>query len=594
MSKYKDQTTVPEPDAGRRSFLKASGAAAVAPMVLTSRKSQAADPPFPPPSPPTTPWQEELPNQVTPLEPRPSLNPMPKRGANINRGECRRAPHQRWMQFFGSKVLPQDRADLYELRAKEVSDWVFHPDYPPQSAWGLEGTTANGRELNPPIFARYGRPIVLRLYNQLPQDHRGFGAPEVSLHLHNGHLASESDGFPGDYFSVSKAGPTLASPGMFKDHLWPNVYAGLDEYGGIGDPREALGTLWYHDHTLDFTAANAARGLAGFYLLYDDLDSGDEHDPNPEALHLPSHPYDYPLMFGDHRFDPDGIHSYDQLSPEGTFGDKVHVNGKIEPVLRVARRKYRLRLLNCGPTRLYDFSLVTPDDALQNFWYIANDGNLLPQRLTRRRIPLAMAERADIIVDFSRYPLGTELYLVNRLVQIGTRKPSGVKWPGDRVLKIIVDRNTPDIDVSQVPLALRPLPPLDPEEIANAPVRTWVFDRRNGMWTVNKALFNVGVPAARITRGSTEIWELVNASGGWVHPVHIHMEEGRILNKYVKGIEVPVPPHEQGRKDVFTCGPNMSMRVLIRFRDFTGKYVMHCHNLAHEDHAMMIRFDVET
>ena len=307
---------------------------------------------------------------------------------------------------------------------------MFHPDYPAQRIWGFEGNTADGPVLNPTIFARYGRPVICRLFNELPVDHVGFGTPEVSMHLHNLHAPSESDGFPGDYFSPTKAGPTLGGPGSFKDHFYPNVYAGLDEYGGIGDPRQALGTLWYHDHTLDFTAPNASRGLAGFYLLFDHIDSGDEHDRTPGALRLPSHPYDYPLMFQDKRFDADGVHFYDQLNPEGTLGDKITVNGKIEPILRVASRKYRLRLLNAGPTRFYEFYLVAPGNGVQPFKYIGNDGNLLPAPLILKRIRLGMAERADIVVDFSRYAIGTELYLVNRLRQDDTRGPNGCAGAG--------------------------------------------------------------------------------------------------------------------------------------------------------------------
>jgi FtsP/CotA-like multicopper oxidase with cupredoxin domain len=467
---------------------------------------------------------------------------------------------------------------------------VFHPDYPAQRAWGFEGNTAEGPMLNPTIFARYGRPVICRLFNELPQDHVGFGTPEVSMHLHNLHSPSESDGFPGDYFSASKAGPTMGAPGSFKDHFYPNVYAGLEEFGDIGDPRQALGTLWYHDHTLDFTAPNASRGLAGFYLLFDHIDSGDERDRTPGALRLPSHPYDYPLMLQDKRFDADGIHVYDQMNPEGTLGDKVTVNGKIEPVLRVANRKYRLRLLNAGPTRFYELYVVTADNKAQPFRYIGNDGNLLPAPITMKSVRLGIAERADIVVNFARYPVGTELYLVNRLRQFSTRKPDDLRWPGTKVLKVIVDRSANDR--SRVPAALRELPPLDPLEIAAAPVRRWVFARKNGMWTVNDRLMDVHSPSAAIVKGSAEVWELVNPSGGWAHPIHIHFEEGRILSKAVDGIEVPIPPHEQGRKDVFVLEKSMTIRVFLRFRDFTGKYVMHCHNLPHEDHAMMLRFDV--
>ncbi len=587
----RNPTGAPEMDTGRRNFLKASSAVALAPMLLTSRKggAQIIDPVIPP-SPPTTPWREELPDAIAPLEQVDSLSPTPTGAVDPSGEECGRANHQRWAEFFGDSSLPPGSADLYELRATEYSDWVFHPDYPPQRIWGFEGNTAGGPELNPTIFGRYGRPIICRLYNELPQNHVGFGTPEVSMHLHNLHAPSESDGFPGDYFSAFKAGPTLGGPGRFKDHFYPNVYAGLDEYGGIGDPSQALGTLWYHDHTLDFTAPNASRGLAGFYLLFDHLDSGDENDRTPGALRLPSHPYDYPLMFQDKRFDADGVHFYDQLNPEGTLGDKVTVNGKIEPVLRVASRKYRLRLLNAGPTRFYQFHLVTADNQEQGFKYIANDGNLLPKSLNRKRVRLGMAERADIVVDFSRYPIGTELYLVNRLRQDDTRGPRDVRAPGTRVLKFVVDRGARD--PSRVRSVLRPLPPIDPLEIAAAPVRRWVFARKNGLWTVNDQLIDVTSPRAEIVKGSAEVWELVNPSGGWAHPVHIHFEEGRILSKTVDGIDVPIPVHEQGRKDVFVLDKTTTMRVFLRFRDFTGKYVMHCHNLAHEDHAMMVRFDV--
>ena len=462
-----------------------------------------------PPSPPTTPWRLELPDRFAPMVSLDNLSPAPAGEPNSGSGECRRADHQRWAEFFGPGPLTPDRTDLdlYEMTARERSDWVFHPDYPQQRVWGFEGRTARGRELNPTIMARYGRPVICRLFNGLPADHVGFGTPEISLHLHNLHTPSESDGFPGDYFSATKAGPTLGGPGIFKDHFYPNVYAGLDQYGGIGDSREALGTLWYHDHTLDFTAPNASRGLAGFYLLFDHLDSGDEHDPTPGALRLPSHPYDYPLVFQDKRFDAGGVHFFDQMNPEGILGDKITVNGMIEPVLRVARRKYRLRLLNAGPTRFYEFYLVTAGNAARSFSHIGNDGNLLPAPLTRDRVRLGVAERADIVVDFSRFPLGTVLYLVNRLRQDDTRGPKDVRAPGTRVLKIIVDRPAPEPDVSVVPGTLRPLPPLDPAEIASAPVRRWVFARKNGLWTVNDRLVNVSssranVPAAAPRSGN--------------------------------------------------------------------------------------------
>jgi FtsP/CotA-like multicopper oxidase with cupredoxin domain len=583
----------------RRAFLKGTAAAMAVPLIMTSRKGAAETlPPVLPPSPPTTPWQVDLPNEITPLQATSSLTPSPTEAPNLAAGEAGRASHQRFSELSGSPTL-------YEMTAMENPKWVFHPAYPEQPIWGFAGHSNSGPGASattpgPTLFARYGRPVICRIHNQLPYDHVGFGTPEITTHLHNLHTPSESDGFPGDFYGPhpDQKGPTLSAPGEFLDHFYPNILAGYDEFHGlpgfsIGDPREALGTLWYHDHTVDFTAPNVYRGMAGFYLLFDDLDSGDEHDANPQALRLPSHPYDYPLILQDKRFDANGVLTFDQFTPEGVPGDKVTVNGRIEPVLHVARRKYRLRFLNGGPTRFYELYLVNAGlTAAYTFTYIANDGNLLPAPITDFKVRLGVAERADIVVDFSRFPVGTELYFVNRLVQPDNRGPTKVQAPGTPVLKFKVDRNPSAPDVSQVPSVLRPLRPLDTAEIAAAPQRRWVFERKNGMWAVNGQFFDVFSSRAQMRKGSAEVWELVNPDNGWSHPVHIHFEEGRILSRARNGSPIPIPAHERGRKDVYVLGPAESLKVLLRFRDFKGKYPMHCHNLVHEDHAMMVRWDI--
>ncbi len=289
-------------------------------------------------------------------------------------------------------------------------------------------------------------------------------------------------------------------------------------------------------------------------------------------------------MFSDKRFDADGRLFYDQFDPEGVLGDQVCVNGKIKPVLRVARRKYRLRLLNGGPSRFYTISLADGNFILRPFTYIANDGNLLPAPLPNMTsVDIGPAERADIVVDFSGYPLGTELYIVNRRLQENTRRYDGLTGTGTQVLKIVVDRNPPAPDASRVPAVLRPLPPLDPVEIASVPVRHWDFGRSKGQWTINGELFDLYNPLAVVQRGSAEIWEFASNNDGWVHPIHMHFEEGRLLSKRVQGVDVPVPAWEQGRKDTFILprGPDTLLRVFVRFRDFTGKYPLHCHNLIH-------------
>ena len=133
---------------------------------------------------------------------------------------------------------------------------------------------------------------------------------------------------------------------------------------------------------------------------------------------------------------------------------------------------------------------------------------------------------------------------------------------------------------------LRALPPINMAEVVK--VRQWKFDRVNGVWTVNGKMFDPYAADAKLKKGTAEIWEL-RGSGQWHHPIHIHFEEGRILSRN----GVAPPPHEQGRKDEFVVQHEETVRVFLRFRDFAGKYVMHCHNTVHEDHAMMVRFDIE-
>ena len=499
-------------------------------------------------------------------------------------GEAQRDAHQRWADHLPKKV--------YELDVG-AGQHSFHPELPTQTIWGYDRIFPG-----PTFVEHYGTPTLVRIRNNLLPDAHGPGAPQISTHLHNLHCASPSDGFPSDFYPRWSGAPI----GSFRDHHYPHCYAGMDDdrYKATdGDTRESLGTLWYHDHCLYFTAPNVYRGLAGFYLLFDELDTGNEKDPAP-ALGLPSGVgrYDVPLMFTDPRIDASGWLRYDQFENDGHLGNVFCVNGKVSPYFKVERRKYRFRLLNAGVTRFYEFYLCTSAGANQGFDYIANDGNLLPAPLRgERKVALAPAERGDIVVDFSAYPVGTKLYLVNRLIQTDGRGPDGsrtnVRGPdgllaatGTQILRFDIDGDAPYPDESRVPDTLRELPEFSTREAVRE--RTWEFDRENDVWTVNGRIFDETRPAATVKCGTAEIWRL-KGKGSWHHPVHIHMEEGRILTRNGK----PPPPHERGRKDVFVLNPGEEVRIFIRFRDFEGRYVMHCHNLIHEDHDMMVRFDVK-
>ncbi len=539
-----------------------------------------------PDAPYTAPFVEALPIPAT-RQPATGANSrlIPVASEFRTEGESGRAPHQRW-----NELLPQKH---YDVHVKE--GWhSYHPALPRQLIWGYDGVYPG-----PTFKEHYGAPVLARFYNDLPEHHVGFGSPEISTHLHNLHASSACDGFPGDFYSATKSGPTLIDPvdarrpgkGRYKDHHYANCYAGYDAYHGTeGDPREALGTLFMHDHCLNFTAPNVYKGLLCFYLLFDALDAGDETLQDGKNLGLPSGEFDVPLLLQCKQFDAGGYLAFNQTDPEGTVGNRFVVNGKIQPYFKVKRRKYRLRLLDGDALRFFEVYL-THNGSDQDFTYIANDGNLLPKPLRGvRKVRLGMAERADIVVDFSKYKAGDTLYLVDRISQTSPRGPSEkLVKPGTPLLRFDVEGDPATPDVSRVPDTLRELPPLpSPEELAKLKVRKWEFDRSKGSWTVNNKLFDVHEKRAVIKRGAGEVWVL-SALGGWYHPIHIHFEEGRILSRNGK----PPAAHEAGRKDVYVLAPDDVVHIYMQFRDFTGRHVMHCHNLVHEDHEMMVRWDIE-
>ena len=183
--------------------------------------------------------------------------------------------------------------------------------------------------------------------------------------------------------------------------------------------QQRASTLWYHDHTMDFTGPNVYRGLAGFFIVGDDQD---------DALPLPRGDHDLPLMICDRCVRRGRFVSTtrrcpaDQDSPgvqtrymAGVLGDVVLVNGVPWPRHEVDGTRYRLRLLNASNARRYEFALDPPPPTGSPFVQIASDGGLLAAPVARDSVTLASAERAEVVVDFGAYPVGTAVTLVNRL-----------------------------------------------------------------------------------------------------------------------------------------------------------------------------------
>ncbi|VAW50173.1 Glycoprotein gp2 [hydrothermal vent metagenome] len=536
----------------------------------------------------------------------------------------------------------------------------FHPNMPIQdhkSLWTFDGT------LPPKLLnARYGEPVLLRHYNALPVDvaaNRGFGVHTITTHEHNGHNPAESDGYANSFFF----------PGQFYDYRWPMTLAGTDSIntdakdpraamptanGGTkrvpGDWHETMGTHWFHDHMLDFTAQNVYKGNAAMMNYYSALDRGNEEIDDGVNLRLPSgtalgwgnRDYDVNLLLAEKAWDSEGQLWFNPFNLKGFIGDAMTVNWLYKPYMDVRARKYRFRLLNGSVSRYFRIALVDQTGEPVPFYMVANDGNLMEHTVYfgNGTLPTqGIAERYDIVVDFSNFNEGDKIYMVN-LLQHKDGQATDIPIPLADVVSGIYSPETVDDDNDGTPdrwingdpvvgkfLELRvakydgkdlsmnpaeyveggktmiPLQRPTESELANALHRTFEFERQptdDKPWVIETdGGKGFGMDPRRVSAapsknsGGLEVWRLIN-SGNWSHPIHIHFEEGIILRR--NGL--PPPEHEKwARKDVYRIGPQEDsgdiVEVALRFREFAGTYMEHCHNTQHEDHAMLLRWDIE-
>src|SRR5262249_52765481 len=404
----------------------------------------------------------------------------------------------------------------------------------------IPGTTTtiwgyNGLYPGPTIRARSGRRVVVGQQNRLPES--------MSVHLHGGHTPPSSDGHPCD----------LVAPGADKDYDYPN--------------NQIPTTLWYHDHAVEATGRHVYMGLAGFYIMPDDYE---------DSLPLPQGENDVPLMIQDRLFNANGSLNYpltDETIVTGVLGDTILVNGVVQPYHEVGTRKVRFRILNGSNARAYQLALSSG----QRFIQIGSDGGLLSQPVSRRFIKVFPAERIDVVIDFSGYPLGTSVVLRD-IFEDETSRGNLVEF---RVVR-------EESDESSVPETLRYVD-LIPESWATTR-RTFTLEETiisgRTLLTINHRLFDPNYVDARPRLNDVEIWEFANHTYQ-LHPIHIHDIEWQILDITDDSGRHRPAPGDDGWKDVFPVPFHSTVRVIGRFTDLTGIYVFHCHKLEHEDHAMM-------
>ncbi len=527
----------------------------------------------------------------------------------------------------------------------------FHPLLPVQSSnsvWTFDGTM-------PPklLMARYGEAILFRHFNTLPIDvaaNGGFGMHTITTHEHNGHNAAESDGytaaffFPGQYYDYHW--PMLLAGYDSINKTATDPWAGMPNGAGgttliKGDWHETMSTHWFHDHMLDFTAQNVYKGNAAMMNYYSAIDRGREGFqcnytnalnpnmclPSGTALDWGNRDYDVNLVIADKAWDANGQLFFNIFNKDGFLGDRVLVNWTYKPYLNVRARRYRFRILNGAVSRYFKYAIVDAAGNRVPYHMVANDGNLM-----RNAIPFpnaqsadlpqqGIAERYDIVVDFKNFAAGSKLYLVNLLEhQNGTGPFREVSiataisptYSGDpavgKIMEFRVNAYT-GTDLSMNPVDYEPgkktmiPPPVIPAaELAAARQRTFQFSKANGTdakpWTIatdggQGFAMDPHRITANVTQSQYEIWHLRGGSG-WAHPVHIHFEEGQILSR---GGAAP-PLWEAGaRKDVYRLSTfpdaTNSVDLVIKFREFMGNYMEHCHNTQHEDNAMLMRWDLK-
>jgi FtsP/CotA-like multicopper oxidase with cupredoxin domain len=476
----------------------------------------------------------------------------------------------------------------------------LHPDLPATKVWRYRPIDAQGSRVEPwdfvlgPTFmvrvaANCGDGVVVRMRNELPANHVGFGVPDTTTHFHGGHHPAASDGFPDNVTGIGFT-PVIKT-GEEYDYIFPLLDPGFRD--GAPDPTERPSTMWYHDHLFDFTGPNVVRGLAGFYLVFDEKDSGDENDPSPDALRLPSGEFDIPLVVQDRRVGADGQLIFDALDHDGFLGDTFLVNGAVQPFLDIQRRKYRFRLLNGSNARFYRIFLTGASGQTFPMTQIATEGGLLAAPIPGiQSFQIAPAERVEVVVDFRDFPNNTNLFFENRLEQDDGRKPGGVLSRGTGLLQLRVKGDSPAFDPSQVPSTLRPFAAISEAELASATFKEFKFDRSDGAWTINGQLADLENPLTTSIEGQGEIWHL-DSGGGWAHPVHLHLEYMRVLRR---NGNLPALNERDGmaKKDTVVIGADFGdVDIFVKFRDYPGPFVFHCHNIEHEDMRMMARMDIQ-
>ncbi|HUE85722.1 MAG TPA: multicopper oxidase domain-containing protein [Vicinamibacterales bacterium] len=436
--------------------------------------------------------------------------------------------------------------------------------------------------LGPVLRVRRGQRVRVRFVNQLRE-------PSI-VHWHGLDVPEVADGHP--RFAVGSGA----------------------EYVYDFDITNRAGTYWYHPHPHMRTAAQVYHGLAGLLLV---------SDPEEDALGLPSGAGELLCVLQDRRFDltnrlvyaggsadtmtggmgrgrRTGSGSMAQMMEtiNGWLGDRMLVNGRVQPSIDVERRTYRVRLLNGSNARIYKLAWSDGSPMV----IIGGDGGLLERARTQQALTLAPGQRADVLLDLSGHASSTEVRLesvafpsahAGRAGMMGETSPV----PQGAPLTLMTLRTT-SVRGRQFAVPER-LSTHRFREVLAAPVRRVPLTFRQMNWWIDGRVFDMKNVAAEetVAPGSTHVWELVNEINpmgmAMAHPIHVHGTQFRVLsrtggstNALRDGI------NDAGWTDTVLVLPGETVRVQVTFSTHPGLYLYHCHILEHEDMGMMRNFRI--
>jgi FtsP/CotA-like multicopper oxidase with cupredoxin domain len=469
-------------------------------------------------------------------------------------------------------VLKSTPADSPILPGNPTGVWRYEAQLLKGDSAGL--THLARSYLGPIIRTHTGQKVRIRFTNDIPD--------ESIIHWHGLHVPAVMDGHP--------------------RFVIPRGETYLYEF----EVRNRAGMYWYHPHPHGRTGPQVFSGLAGLFLVSDDEE---------KAAGLPTGEYDIPLVIQDRAFDNNNQliylsgHPMEQMT--GFLGDWILVNGQPDFILPVATRVYRLRLLNGSNSRIYRLAWHNGSPLA----VIGTDGGLLEKPVYRRYVMLAPGERLELWADFSNYPVGSETALLSLPFDAGPMAggrmgggmmggmmgsaatlPNGAGFP---IFTVRVNRSEKEnlglpqrlavINRYRIADALNPTNP-----------KTFYLVPRRMVWTINGRTFQMeAVNDDEIVQmNSLEVWDFINEGGGMgmmgmmsmPHPIHLHGLQFQVLER--RGVM-----HEgyvdEGWKDTVLLMPGERIRLLVRFGDYPGLFLYHCHNLEHGDMGMMRNYLVE-